>query len=76
MRAFQLAYIGRHEFPKHLSEFELRRWLTFDVRDRRCIRKAFRSRCWIGAALQLGFLAMTGTTLRSLEYLPAVLLRI
>ena len=24
MRAFQAAYIGRHEFPKNLSEFELR----------------------------------------------------
>jgi hypothetical protein len=75
MRAFQAAYIGRHEFPKNLSEFELRQWFTFDERDRRCIRKAFRSRYWIGAALHLGFLAMTGTTLGSLEYVPSVLLR-
>ena len=37
--------------------------------------KAFRSRHWIGVALQSGFVAMTGTTLRSLEYVPAVLLR-
>ena len=62
MRAFQAAYIGRHEFPKNLSEFELRQWFTFDERDRPGIRKAFRSRYWIGAALHLGFLAMTGTT--------------
>jgi len=38
--------------------------------DRRVIRKSFRLRHWIGAALQLGFVAMTGTTLRSLEYVP------
>ena len=75
MRAFQAAYIGRHEFPKNLSEFELQQWFTFDERDRRGIRKAFRSRYWIGAALHLGFLAMTGTTLRSIEYVPGILLR-
>jgi Domain of unknown function (DUF4158) len=75
MRAFQSAYIGRHDFPSRVSEFELRQWFTFDVRDRRSIRKAFRSRYWIGAALQVGFLAMTGTTLGSLEYVPVVLLR-
>jgi hypothetical protein len=75
MRPFQSAYIGRHEFPRGLGEFELRQWFTFGVRDRRVIRKAFRSRHWIGVALQSGFVAMTGTTLRSLEYVPAVLLR-
>jgi hypothetical protein len=75
MRAFQSAYLGRHEFPSRLGEFELRQWFTFDIRDRRIIRKAFRSRYWIGAALQVGFLAMTGTTLGSLAYVPAMLLR-
>jgi hypothetical protein len=72
MRPFQSAYIGRHDFPRGLGEFELRQWLTFSIRDRRSIRKAFRSRHWIGAALHSGFIAMTGTTLRSLEYVPTV----
>jgi hypothetical protein len=75
MRALQAAYIGRHEFQKNLIECELRQWFTFDERERRGIRKAFRSRYWIGAALHLGLLAMTGTTLGSLEYVPSVLLR-
>jgi TnpA family transposase len=75
MRPFQSAYIGRHDFPKGLGEFELRQWFTFDIRERRSIRKAFRSRHWIGAALQAGFIAMTGTTLRAVEYVPAILLR-
>jgi hypothetical protein len=75
MRAFQAAYIGRHEFPKNLIECELRQWFTFDERERRGIRKAVRSRYWIGAALHLELLAMTGTTLGSLEYVPSVLLR-
>ena len=75
MRGFQSAYIGRHEFPKRLAEFELRQWFTFDARVKHEIRKSFRSRYWMGAALQLGFVRMTGTTLDSLEYVPPSLLR-
>ena len=48
MRAFQSTYIGRHDFPKTLPDFSLRQWFTLDARDRRAIRKAFRSRQWIG----------------------------
>jgi hypothetical protein len=70
MRAFQSAYIGRHDFPKYLPEFMLPQWFTLSARDRHLIRKTFRSRYWIGAALQLGFTGMTGTTLGSLEYVP------
>src|SRR6266851_2923886 len=75
MRVFQATYLGRHDFPKTLPDFLLQQWFTLNERDRRAIRKAFRSRHWIGAALQLGFLGMTGTTLRSLEYVPAAVLR-
>jgi Domain of unknown function (DUF4158) len=53
----------------------LRQCFTFNARDRRAIRETFLSRHWIGAALQLGLLGMTGTTLRSLEYVPAAVLR-
>ena len=75
MRVFQSTYVGRHDFPKSLPDFLLQQWFTFNDRDRRAIRKAFRSRHWIGAALQLGFVSMTGTTLRSLDYVPAAVLR-
>jgi hypothetical protein len=75
VRVFQSTYVGRHDFPKSLLDFLLQQWFTLNERDRRAIRKAFRSRHWIGAALQLGFLGMTGTTLRSLEYVPAAVLR-
>jgi hypothetical protein len=75
MRVFQSTYVGRNVFPKSLPDFLLQQWLTLNARDRRAIRKAFRSRHWIGAALQLGFLGMTGTTLRSLEYVPGAVLR-
>ena len=44
MRAFQSTCVGRHDFPKALADFMLRRWFTLDTRDRRAIRKGFRSR--------------------------------
>ena len=75
MRAFQSTYVGRRDFPKSLPDFMLQRWFTLEARDRRLIRKTFRSRYWIGAALQLGFVGMTGTTLRSIEYVPSSVLR-
>jgi hypothetical protein len=75
VRLIQSTYVGRHDFPKSLPDFLLQQCFTFNDRDRRAIRKAFRSRHWIGAALQLGFVGMTGTTLRSLDYLPAAVLR-
>ena len=75
MRAFQSAFVGRNDFPKSLPDIVLQQWFTFDARDRHAIRKEFRSRYWIGAALQLGFVGMTGTALNSLEYVPAAVLR-
>src|SRR3984893_10911555 len=75
MCVFQSTYVSRNDFPKSLPDFLLEQWPTLHPRDRRAIRKAVRSRHWIGAALQLGFLGMTGTTLRSLEYVPAAVLR-
>jgi hypothetical protein len=59
-RVFQSTYVGRHDFPKSLPDF-LQQCFTLNARDRSAIRKAFRSRHWIGAALQLGFLGMTET---------------
>jgi len=44
MRAFQSTYIGRNDFPKSLPDFLLQQWFTLNPRDRRAIRKAFRSR--------------------------------
>jgi len=60
VRVFQSTYVGQHDFPKSLPDFLLQQWFTLNDRDRRAIRKAFRSRYWVGAALQLGFVAIDG----------------
>jgi hypothetical protein len=75
MRDWQLAYLGRRTFPANITDFELRQAFTFGSEEQSEIRHAFRSRLRIGVALQLGFLRLTGTTLRTLEYVPAIVLR-
>ncbi len=74
MRRWELAYLGRSTFPKDVAEFELQRAFTFSHRERRDIRKAFRVKYRLAAALQLGFLRLTGHALGSVAYVPTVVL--
>jgi len=53
-----------------MSPFEVRRFFTLQSEDRHPLRRRFRSRARLGAALQLGFLRMTGTTLDAFDYVP------
>lgn len=74
MRRWELTYLGRSTFPKDLSEFELKRAFTFTDRERRDIRKAFRVKYRLAAALQFGFLRLTGRALGSVAYVPTAVL--
>ena len=74
MGRWGLAYLGRSTFPKDVSELELQRAFTFTDRERRDIREAFRVRYRLAAAVQLGFLRLTGRALASVAYVPAVVL--
>ena len=64
------AYLGSRRFPRELSSFLIRRFFTLSSDDRLVLRRRFRSRSRLGAALQLGFVRMTGTTLDALDYVP------
>ena len=44
-----------------MSTFEVRRFFTLSRDDRLVLRRRFRSRSRLAAALQLGFVRMTGT---------------
>jgi Domain of unknown function (DUF4158) len=57
-----------------MSTFEVRRFFTLSSDDRHVLRRRFRSRSRLGAALQLGFVRMTGTTLNAFEYMPRAVL--
>jgi len=74
MRRWTTAYLGRPTFPRELSEFEWRAAFTFDHAERRDIRRGFRERYRLAAALQLGFLRLTGRGLASVARVPTVVL--
>lgn len=65
-----LAYLGWRRFPSSLGEFEVRQFFSFTRRDREALRKRFRTRARLGAAIQLGFVRMTGTTLDAFDNVP------
>lgn len=64
------SYLGWHRFPRELSSFEVRRFFSFSLADRHVLRRRFRSRARLGAAIQLGFVRMTGATLETFDHIP------
>lgn len=63
MRTLLWSYLGARRFPRDMSAFELRHFFSFSIADRRELRVRYPRRPRLGAALQLGFVRMTGTTL-------------
>jgi len=58
-----------------MSAFEVRHFFSFSVADRRELRVRYPRRLRLGAALQVGFVRMTGTTLDSFDYVPNAVLK-
>src|ERR1700749_2030597 len=75
MHSLLQSSLGRRNFPKEMSRFELRHFFTLTDAERRELRVRFPRRLRLGAALQLGFVRMTGSTLAALDYVPSVLLK-
>lgn len=74
MHSVLWTYLGWRTFPRELTSFEARRFFTFSAADRRELRIRYKRRLRLGAALQLGFVRLTGTTLAALDYVPRVVL--
>ena len=53
MRSLLWSYFGSRRFPREMSTFEVRRFFTLSSDDRHVLRRRFRSRSRLGAALQL-----------------------
>lgn len=70
MRTLLWSYLGWRRFPRELSAFEVRHFFSLTRRDREALRKRIRTRARLGAAIQLGFVRMTGTMLEALEHVP------
>ncbi len=63
-------YLGWRRFPRELTSFEARRFFSFNAKDRRELRVRYTRRLRLAAALQLGFVRLTGTTLDAFDYVP------
>jgi hypothetical protein len=74
MRTLLWSYLGWRRFPRELTAFEVRHFFCLNARDRQVLRKRFRTRARLGAAIQLGFARMTGTTVDVLDYVPRTVL--
>jgi len=61
-------------FLRELSAFEARRFFSLGPADRQILRRRIRTRARFGAAIQLGFVRMTGTTLDTLDHAPRAVL--
>ena len=72
--AWQLRYLGWQTLPAGLSSFDIERFFTFSETDLAAIRSRYKESLRLGAALQVGFLRMTGRTLDIFERVPGPLL--
>jgi Domain of unknown function (DUF4158) len=63
-------YLGWRRFPRELTSFEARRFFSFNAKDRHELRVRYTRRLRLAAALQLGFVRLTGTTLDAVDYVP------
>lgn len=72
---WQHQYLGMSTFPKVLSAVEIQAFFTFNESELGSIRSRYKSNLRIAAAVQLGFLKMTGCPLAAVRVIPARLLR-
>ena len=73
--AWQLRYLGWQSLPADLSTFDIERFFTFSDPDLAAIRSRYKDELRLGAALQVGFLQMTGRALDLLDRVPNLLLK-
>ena len=74
MRRWEHRYLGEERFPETLSALEIEHFFTLDEQELAKVRERRGSLNRMALALQVGFLKMTGTTLNSVERIPAAIL--
>jgi len=72
---WQYQYLGTSTFSKTLSTVELRAFFSFNESELAAIRSRKKANLKVAAAVQLGFLKMTGCPLEAFNVIPARLLR-
>ena len=72
---WQYQYLGNATLPSRVSQLELDAFFTFSTSELNKIRSRHKPNHRIAAAIQLGFVKMTGNPLDVLRVLPAELLK-
>jgi hypothetical protein len=71
---WQLPFLGLRTFPAELTAFEIRYFFSFTITEREAIFSRHGDFHRLAAALQIGFLKMTGCPLDAFETLPIAVL--
>ncbi len=74
LRRWEHRYLGEERFPDGLSALEIEHFFTLDEQELAKVRERRNPVNRMALALQVGFLKMTGTTLNSVERIPADIL--
>lgn len=74
MSRWQDRFLGFSQLPPDLSDLELEELFTLTPKDKAAVRESFRPKFRIAAAVQLGFVRMTGSRLSDFKVLPKNLL--
>ncbi|HEX4892073.1 MAG TPA: Tn3 family transposase [Hyphomicrobiaceae bacterium] len=75
MEIWQGTFLGRRTLPPDLSDYQIQAFFTFSPDDLSALKVSFRPSTRIAAAIQLGFLSLSGTKLDSINVLPRNLLK-
>ena len=75
MQHWQLPFLGLQTFPAELTAFEIRYFFSFTTTERAAILSRYGDSHRLAAALQIGFLKMTGCPLDAFDTLPPAVLR-
>jgi hypothetical protein len=75
MQGWQTTFLGLHELPRDISDFEMKAFFSFDGAEREAISARRGDAHKLGLALHIGFLRMSGRLLYAFRVIPVVLWR-
>ena len=75
MQGWQTTFLGMHELPRDMSDFEMNAFFTFDGAEREAINARRGDAHKLGMALHIGFLRMSGRLLGAFRVIPVTLWR-
>jgi hypothetical protein len=75
MQHWQVPFLGLQAFPAELTPFEIRYFFTFTASEREAIFSRYGDSHRLAAAIQIGFLKMTGRPLDAFDTLAIAVLR-